>query len=72
MIDLYAAEGFRLVGHHLPRAVRDGTDAEARAALALASLYGGFCLGPVNTAAATPSPTRSAAAGMCPTAPPTR
>ncbi len=50
VIDLYAAEGFRLVGHHLPRAVRDGTDAEARAALALASLYGGFCLGPVNTA----------------------
>lgn len=50
VIDLYAAEGFRLVGRYLPRAVRDGTDAEARAALSLASLYGGFCLGPVNTA----------------------
>lgn len=51
LIDLYAAEGFRLVGRHLARAVRDGGDAEARAGLALASLYGGFCLGPVNTAA---------------------
>jgi alcohol dehydrogenase class IV len=50
VIDLYAAEGVRLVGRYLARAVRDGGDAEARAALSLASLYGGFCLGPVNTA----------------------
>jgi len=50
MIDLYAIEGARLVGKHLARAVRDGTDPEARAGLSLASLYGGFCLGPVNTA----------------------
>lgn len=50
IIDLYAAEGFRLVGRYLARAVRDGSDAEARAGLSLASLYGGFCLGPVNTA----------------------
>ena len=35
----------------LARAVRDGGDREARAGLALASLYGGFCLGPVNTTA---------------------
>ena len=31
--------------------MRDGGDREARAGLALASLYGGFCLGPVNTTA---------------------
>ncbi|WP_407151132.1 iron-containing alcohol dehydrogenase [Bradyrhizobium sp. ORS 86] len=50
-IDLYALEGTRLVGRYLGRAVKDGTDREARAALSLASLYGGFCLGPVNTTA---------------------
>jgi alcohol dehydrogenase len=50
-IDLYALEGIRLVGRCLGRAVKDGADREARAALSLASLYGGFCLGPVNTTA---------------------
>ncbi|MGU3423021.1 iron-containing alcohol dehydrogenase [Methylobacterium sp. D54C] len=50
-IDLYALEGARLVGRYLPRAVADGSDREARAGLSLASLYGGFCLGPVNTTA---------------------
>lgn len=50
-IDLYALEGIRLVGQHLPAAVRDGSDAQARAGLALAALYGGICLGPVNTTA---------------------
>lgn len=51
LIDLYALEGVRLVGRYLERAVRDGSDREARAGLAVASLYGGFCLGPVNTTA---------------------
>ena len=51
LIDLYALEGTRLVGRYLARAVRDGSDREARAGLSLASLYGGFCLGPVNTTA---------------------
>jgi alcohol dehydrogenase len=51
LIDLYAIEGIRLVGRFLARAVRDGGDREARAGLSLASLYGGFCLGPVNTTA---------------------
>ena len=50
MIDLYALEGIRLVGRWLPEVARDGNHQEARAAMALASLYGGFCLGPVNTA----------------------
>lgn len=49
LIDIYALEGIRLVGKYLPRAVRNGADREARAGLAVASLYGGFCLGPVNT-----------------------
>lgn len=49
-IDLYAREGIRLVGRYLHRAVEQGDDLEARAGMALAALYGGFCLGPVNTA----------------------
>lgn len=51
LIDLYALEGIRLVGRYLARAVADGSDKEARAGLMLASLYGGYCLGPVNTTA---------------------
>ncbi|WP_234731516.1 iron-containing alcohol dehydrogenase [Acidocella facilis] len=51
LIDTYALTGAQLVGRYLPRAVADGSDKEARAGLALASLYGGFCLGPVNTTA---------------------
>jgi alcohol dehydrogenase class IV len=51
MIDEFARMGFRLVGKYLPRAVRDGSDTEAREGLMLASYYGGICLGPVNTAA---------------------
>ncbi|MFB2552682.1 iron-containing alcohol dehydrogenase [Ensifer soli] len=50
LIDMYAIEGVRLVGRYLARAVADGSDAEARAGLSLASFYGGICLGPVNTA----------------------
>ena len=51
LIDTYALTGTQLVGQYLPRAAADGSDMEARAGLALASLYGGFCLGPVNTTA---------------------
>lgn len=51
LVDLHALEGIHLVGRFLARAVADGNDREARAGLALASLYGGFCLGPVNTTA---------------------
>ncbi len=40
-----------MIGRHLARAVSDGADREARAGLALASFYGGLCLGPVNTTA---------------------
>jgi alcohol dehydrogenase class IV len=51
LVDTYALQGIRLISANLVRAVRDGSDAEARAALSLGSLYGGLCLGPVNTAA---------------------
>lgn len=49
-VDLYAREGIALIGRYLPRAVERGDDLEARAGMALAALYGGYCLGPVNTA----------------------
>lgn len=49
--DPYALEGVRLIGAHLARAVANGADLDARSAAALGSLYGGMCLGPVNTAA---------------------
>ena len=51
VVDLFALEGIRLVGSGLLQAVRNGTDVAAREKMALASLFGGLCLGPVNTAA---------------------
>jgi alcohol dehydrogenase class IV len=50
-IDTFALEAVRLVGANLRRAVACGEDVSAREKMALASLYGGLCLGPVNTAA---------------------
>ncbi|MGH7994485.1 MAG: iron-containing alcohol dehydrogenase, partial [Limisphaerales bacterium] len=49
IVDVCALQGVKLISANLLRAVRDGGDIEARAALALGSLYGGLCLGPVNT-----------------------
>ncbi|GAB4018682.1 iron-containing alcohol dehydrogenase [Spirosoma koreense] len=49
-IDMYAFEGMRLIASHIVRAVQDGSDEEARTQVAMGSLLGGFCLGPVNTA----------------------
>jgi alcohol dehydrogenase class IV len=51
MVDVYALEGIALCGRFLLRAVQSPGDLEAREGMALASLYGGLCLGPVNTAA---------------------
>jgi alcohol dehydrogenase class IV len=51
IVDTWALQGIRLIAGSLARAVRDGGDLEARGALALGSLFGGLCLGPVNTAA---------------------
>jgi len=50
IIDNIALEGIRWIGTHLERAVKNGNDLEARTAMSLGSLYGGMCLGPVNTA----------------------
>lgn len=49
-IDMYAFEGMRLIAANIARAVQDGNDDEARTQVAMGSLLGGFCLGPVNTA----------------------
>ncbi len=50
-VDTYALQGIKLISTHLFHAVQDGSNGCARSALALGSLYGGLCLGPVNTAA---------------------
>ena len=50
-VDTLALECMRLVRRHLRQAVACGEDISARYGMALASLYGGMCLGPVNTAA---------------------
>jgi alcohol dehydrogenase class IV len=49
-IDIYAYEGMRLIAANLEVAVKDGNNTEARTQVAMGSLLGGFCLGPVNTA----------------------
>jgi alcohol dehydrogenase class IV len=51
MVDHLALKGIQLICDNLKRAVDNGLDINARSALALGSLYGGMCLGPVNTAA---------------------
>lgn len=51
LVDVQALAGIRLIATHLERAVTDGSDLKARAAMLRASYYGGLCLGPVNTAA---------------------
>jgi alcohol dehydrogenase class IV len=49
-IDVYAYEGMRLIAANIVTAVNDGKNIEAREKVAMGSLLGGFCLGPVNTA----------------------
>jgi len=49
-IDMYALEGMRLIAANLVQAVKNGADENARYQVAMGSLLGGFCLGPVNTA----------------------
>ncbi len=50
-VDTLALEAIRLIGENLRRAVSCGDDVDARCKMALGSLYGGLCLGSVNTAA---------------------
>jgi alcohol dehydrogenase len=51
MIDVLAIKGIELIAGSLEAACRDGEDLQARSAMSLGSLYGGLCLGPVNTGA---------------------
>ncbi|HRK32038.1 MAG TPA: iron-containing alcohol dehydrogenase [Tepidisphaeraceae bacterium] len=51
MIDTLAIEGIRRISGNLRRAFQGGTDLAARTEVALGSMYGGICLGPVNTGA---------------------
>ncbi len=51
LVDGIALEGIRRVASSLKRAVENGNDLDARTDLSLASMLGGMCLGPVNTAA---------------------
>lgn len=51
LTDGWALEGIRRIGGSLVRAFDNGDDLAARTDVALGSLCGGLCLGPVNTAA---------------------
>jgi len=51
MTDTLALDGIRLIGKHLEEVVKNGKNIESRTQVALGSMYGGMCLGPVNTAA---------------------
>jgi alcohol dehydrogenase class IV len=51
IIDTIAREGMYLIAANIETAVTEGNNLDARTAMALGSLYGGMCLGPVNTAA---------------------
>jgi alcohol dehydrogenase class IV len=50
-VDLYALEGVRRIGRSIETAVKQGANLAARADVLLGAIYGGLCLGPVNTAA---------------------
>lgn len=51
VVDTWAIEGVRLIASALVEAVQKPSSLSARESMALGSLYGGLCLGPVNTAA---------------------
>jgi alcohol dehydrogenase class IV len=51
LVDTWALDGIRHISAHLVTAVREPGNLGAHTHLALGSLYGGLCLGPVNTAA---------------------
>jgi alcohol dehydrogenase len=50
-IDSFAESGIRLIADSLRPAYCDGSNLKARTDMAMGSLYGGLCLGAVNTAA---------------------
>ena len=50
-VDMFAIKGVKLIADNLVNAYENGTDVTAREMVSLGSVYGGLCLGPVNTAA---------------------
>jgi alcohol dehydrogenase len=50
-VDVYALKGIELIAANIERAFNIGGDISAREGMSLGSLFGGLCLGPVNTAA---------------------
>jgi alcohol dehydrogenase class IV len=48
---MYALGGIGLIGKNLLAAIRSPENLDVREKMAVGSLFGGFCLGPVNTAA---------------------
>ncbi|MCH7408075.1 iron-containing alcohol dehydrogenase [Belliella sp. DSM 111904] len=51
MIDSFALKGIALISKNVLKTLEDPNNVSARSAVALGSMYGGMCLGPVNTAA---------------------
>jgi alcohol dehydrogenase class IV len=51
LVDTWALDGIRLIARSLATAINEPGNLAARTDVALGSLYGGLCLGPVNTAA---------------------
>jgi alcohol dehydrogenase class IV len=51
MTDVLAIEGIRIIAENLVNACQNSDDIDARTQVALGSVYGGMCLGPVNTGA---------------------
>ncbi len=51
LVDTFAVDGMKFIYENLKTAVDDGENIAARSAVALGSMYGGMCLGPVNTTA---------------------
>lgn len=51
IVDVIALEGIKRIGANLEKAVEEGSNVEARGNVMTGALYGGLCLGPVNTAA---------------------
>lgn len=50
-VDTYALRGIELIANNIQEAYENGQNIKARSALLLGSMYGGLCLGPVNTSA---------------------
>lgn len=50
-VDTYALKGIELIAKNIVQVYENEKDLDGRSALALGSMYGGLCLGPVNTSA---------------------